>query len=530
MATHTPSNYLRRLLSKSTNMHHQKIGSVTLPERIQGIDIIRGVALFGILIINFTVDYQPLDSWSEKPVLDQVIYWPITFFIDEKFRAIYSFLFGLGFSIQMLRAEASNTPFISVYMRRLIVLYLFGVANQILSGGDILHNYAMVGLILLLLYKIPGKLLPLLAFVCFFVATSRNYFVKQEGMQSTTQRNVITVDTTILDSYVGVYEITPGRRVIITREGNKLFGEGRGGKPQLIATSEKEFVAEKTGAHFSFKDSFIKPMSIAMHLPSGTNVIARKIDMEISLAVEEMNASRKRKSTLSYRQFVNKNADNFWSGLKNWSWKDFLWYGTLTETLPLFLLGLYFGRRKLFNNVASNSRFLKLVTKYGLIIGLLMVGIATSFSAWNYFNNVKGNSYSLLTDALIDICWNLGAIITAIAYTSGIALIVEKSTWKNRLSFFVAVGRMGLTNYLLQSAAVVLILSYGLRLYGLGIFGRFMLALPIFAIILFISRWWFRHFKMGPFEWLWRSLTYWKIQPMQLKPTNKSKEKENANI
>src|SRR5688572_18583930 len=158
-------------------MQRQNLVPVALQERIQTIDIIRGVALFGILIINFTVDHRPLDSWTLKPLLDQFAYWPITFLIDDRFRSIYCFLFGLGFSIQMLRAEARNSPFVFIYMRRLIILYLIGVVNQILTASDILQNYAMVGVLLLLLYKLPRKFLPILALLCILIYWSYSYFL-----------------------------------------------------------------------------------------------------------------------------------------------------------------------------------------------------------------------------------------------------------------------------------------------------------------------------------------------------------------
>ena len=502
-------------------MQQQNLVPVAPQERIETIDIMRGVALFGILIINFTVDHRALAPWTQKPLLDQFAYWPITFFIDEKFRAIYCFLFGLGFSIQMLRAEAHNAPFVFIYIRRLIVLYFIGLANQILTGDDILHKYAMVGVILLILHKLPRKLLPFLALLCFFVSWIRNHPFQTAAspVQTVSQRHSITVDTTILDKYVGVYEIGPGRRTIITREGNKLFGQGRGGKLEWQAESEKDFFLTINDAHFSFlKDSSGKVTSINMHLGNGDVIIAQRIQMGITQAQKEMGKAP------DYKKSILKNANNFWNGLKNWSWKNFFWYGTLTETLPLFLMGLYFGRRSVFYDVATNRKFLQKVTKYCLFAGFIMMGIATVSGALDYFNISKESSHSKLINSLIGLCSNLGSMITAIAYVAGLALILEKVNWQKRLALFAPVGRMGLTNYLLQTTAITLILNYGFKLTTLGVFGRIMLALPVFVLLVFLSHWWFKHFRMGPFEWLWRSLTYWKIQPIRLKPLTKSEK------
>ncbi|MFN2458237.1 MAG: hypothetical protein ABR502_08570, partial [Chitinophagaceae bacterium] len=94
-------------------------------ERIQTIDIIRGFALFGITIVNFTVDSHniaPWEGWSGFS--DQLAFWTIGFFMDNKFMSIYCFLFGLGFTIQMQRAKTRNTSFTFVYIRRMVILYL----------------------------------------------------------------------------------------------------------------------------------------------------------------------------------------------------------------------------------------------------------------------------------------------------------------------------------------------------------------------------------------------------------------------
>jgi uncharacterized protein len=72
----------------------------------------------------------------------------------------------------------------------------------------------------------------------------------------------------------------------------------------------------------------------------------------------------------------------------------------------------------------------------------------------------------------------------------------------------------------MQSAFGVLIFfGYGLGLLTqIGAAASFGLAIVIFILQIFFSKWWFRHFTFGPFEWLWRSLTYLKIQPIVRKP------------
>src|SRR5262245_12394137 len=82
-----------------------------------------------------------------------------------------------------------------------------------------------------------------------------------------------------------------------------------------------------------------------------------------------------------------------------------------------------------------------------------------------------------------------------------------------------AVGRMALTNYLATSL-VCTTLFYG---YGLDFFGTihrpllYAIVLAIWSLQLLISPLWLEPFRFGPAEWLWRSLTYWKLQPMRVR-------------
>ena len=65
-------------------MPHQNLQPLAMQERIQTIDIIRGFALFGILIINFTVDHGLTELWAGfSGFVDQLVYWPVAFFFPE---------------------------------------------------------------------------------------------------------------------------------------------------------------------------------------------------------------------------------------------------------------------------------------------------------------------------------------------------------------------------------------------------------------------------------------------------------------
>jgi uncharacterized protein len=104
----------------------------------------------------------------------------------------------------------------------------------------------------------------------------------------------------------------------------------------------------------------------------------------------------------------------------------------------------------------------------------------------------------------------------SLGYVCAIILAYESTAWQVRLRPFGAVGRTALTNYLLQSILGTTIFYS----YGLGWFGRVGPALlliatvVVFAIQVAFSAWWLSRWRFGPMEWLWRSLTYRKRQPL----------------
>jgi uncharacterized protein len=133
------------------------LGPVLPGERIHVLDVLRGFALFGVLLANmvwFFSGYGNLEPetaaglWTAA--LDPIVLELHSFFVSQKFISIFSFLFGVGFAIQISRAQARGTLVTPLYVRRLMWLLVFGVAHMLLIYyGDILHLYALLGLLLI---------------------------------------------------------------------------------------------------------------------------------------------------------------------------------------------------------------------------------------------------------------------------------------------------------------------------------------------------------------------------------------------
>ena len=135
-------------------MPGNSIAPIQPKERISEIDIIRGLALFGILMVNMSFFKVPIfferypSNFPEG--IEQISAWVIQFFFTGKFYAIFSFLFGLGFYIFMERTLARGMELVPLYRRRLFALLAFGFIHLLfIWSGDILFAYALVGFIML---------------------------------------------------------------------------------------------------------------------------------------------------------------------------------------------------------------------------------------------------------------------------------------------------------------------------------------------------------------------------------------------
>ncbi len=122
-------------------------------ERQSFLDALRGMALFGILVVNIAVFSSPFYgsglSNDHNTIWDQAISFLVAAVFETKFYLIFSFLFGYSFTIQMMSAEQKGKPFAKSFMRRLLGLWVLGVLHAVLLyHGDILSTYAVMGLCL----------------------------------------------------------------------------------------------------------------------------------------------------------------------------------------------------------------------------------------------------------------------------------------------------------------------------------------------------------------------------------------------
>ena len=178
---------------------------------------------------------------------------------------------------------------------------------------------------------------------------------------------------------------------------------------------------------------------------------------------------------------------------------------------PLFLLGLYAGKRAVFQNMEANLTFIKKTWKWGLVIGLTMSIVKLICK-----NLMAGDLYSFYSAFHTGAAF-LGDVGLCLFFMTSIVLLYQNRKWSFIFKPLAYMGRMALSNYLFQSIVCTTIFySYGFGLYGkVGVALGLVLAIAIFTIQIFISKYWFKHFQFGPVEWLWKSLTYGKLFGMK---------------
>jgi uncharacterized protein len=408
---------------------------VPVGERIQLLDVLRGFALFGVLVANLvwlvTSENVSREQMAALPTAatDQAARYLVNFFIDGKFYTLFSFLFGLGFSIQMARA-AERGDATRTYLRRLTVLLAIGFAHAFLLWyGDILNIYALLGYLL---------------FFCRGLS-SRTLFILSALL-------ILLPETLI-----------------------RVLPQLAGGPERSAATQAVEDAAEEAERKALKAHRF----QVYTH---GT-----------------------------YGQVVAEHVAFFFS---NWLFQ--LYFNC--AVFGKFLLGLVAGRLRLFHDPEQHLPLFRRLLLWGLVVGVLGNTIEVAHG-WLEDNDILHHT----SPVILATVWiaDFGFVGLAAFYAAAIVLLLRNPRWRARLMLLAPLGRMALTNYLTHSL-IYAFLFYGYGI-GLGLLGKvgatacLLLGILIYTMQILFSRWWLSRFAFGPMEWLWRSLTYGKLQPMALR-------------
>lgn len=371
----------------------------TQAERYPQIDVLRGLALFGVVIVNIeTVFRVPLLEHilrheTGASQADRIVALLIAVALEFKAVTIFSFLFGASIAIQAERSASRSVSMRSFLVRRLAWLFLAGTVHLFLVwNGEILALYAICGILLL-----PSLKLPWPAFV--------------------------------------------------------LVGSGAIVFPEVVSLG-LPFPSDKEGA-------------------------------ELIRQAREVYANGGFLSILRFR----------WH--ESWALIVPLLLATLPRTVGLMYLGMAAWRSGILREPEKHRGKLWMFLAAGLAFGAAVMALPRVLAGLSF----------------------AAPILVALAYTSAVLLWLKPS----RTTFppgFRAIGQMALTNYLAQS----FVLSFVFYGYGLGLFGRIgsasaaCIGVLLYALQIQFSNLWLARYRFGPFEWLWRSVAYWKRQPIRRAP------------
>lgn len=376
-------------------------------ERYKPLDILRGLALFGVLLVNLETVFRVslfqhiLVFHTEPGWANHLTDWLVAGVLEFKALTLFCLLFGVGTALQAERASSRGVSLTPFLLRRFAVLLALGLCHLWLFwNGDILALYAVCGLLLVPFVRLPWRTLVALGAAVIALP----YFIWFALPWPDTEALRVHVDNA-----------------------NRTYGHG-----------------------------------------------------------------------------------SFWEILR------FRWQETRTLILPLLLATLPRTLGLMMWGVAAwRSGILREPAKHRtlLVWTCLLAGVTGAAMTAMHMIAESSGQPPLLPGVLVD----LGSSMPlALAYAAGLLLWLTPSR-SAALPGLAAAGRMALTNYLAQSV-ILSFLFYG---YGLGLFGRIgtapgaLIGIALYAAQLAASRWWLQRFRFGPVEWLWRSLTYGRRQPIR---------------
>lgn len=400
-------------------------GPVTDAARIGSLDVLRGFAVLGILVMNIQsfsmigAAYMNPYAYGDMTGANQFVWFLGHLLADMKFMAIFSMLFGAGVVLMSERRTAAGKPSAGLHYRRMLGLLLFGALHgYLLWYGDILFTYAVCGGWVYFLRRLRPKHLIIVGLISVAVSSGISIF-----WQAT------------------IPWWPPG-------EIEKLETEWWDPPPQAVDHQVE-----------AYRGTWTQQQAI-------------------------------RSPETAFMQTFLLVTNTLWRA-----------GGLMLIGMALFKLGVFSAER----STAFYTRLLAV----GAFVGLPVVAFGVWFkesSGWDirsaFFGGDQFNYWA--------------SILVALGWIAAVMLVVKSGVLPRLTARLTDVGRMALSCYLLETIICTTIFyGHGLGLYGsIERTGQIAIVFAVWFVLLGFCPWWMRHFRFGPFEWLWRSLTYWKLQPL----------------
>ena len=423
-------------------------------DRINALDIIRGIALLGILLMNingmglpFSYGNPNIAGGAEGANLNVWIVNNMLF--EGTMRGLFTLLFGAGVILLTSRLEKNGAGIktADIYYRRILWLLLFGIihAYLLLWDGEILYPYALFGLMLFPFRNTSPKRLIIMGLCLLSIGIAWDTSERFEDLK--TQKE-------------GIEAIAAKEALVLTKENDSLNKDQQAAydkweKMQKTKTPEEvaERIADMQGGYFSVMMAKVKE-----------------------------------------NQFMQT-----WVTYRFWPW----------DLLSFMLIGMAFFKLRIFHGERT-FKFYLIFAIVGYLIGLSINYYETSI--------ILDGKFDVMSFSKASPTYEIGRIFTTLGHVGLFMLFIKSRALGFLQKALAAVGKMALTNYLMHSIiAGFVFFGFGFGLYGqLERSELYYVVGGIWLFQLIASPIWLKYFRFGPAEWLWRSLTYKKKQPFKI--------------
>lgn len=417
-------------------------------DRIRSLDVLRGVAVLGILLVNvwayglvFPASTSPRYVGANTP-LDQAVVFFVWMVAYTKFLPVFSMLFGAGVVLFSERVEARGLKARGLFFSRQLWLLVLGLVHAyLLWNGDILVPYAICGMIVFVLRRKKPRTLVIVGVALILVPLALGqvggFFVEMA------QRDGEAAEAVLASGG----ELTAGQQQALDawREQRKTWSPTSGDTQEVIDAMRSSYgvMLEHTVPETLMLHAVLYPL------------------------------------------------------LYNW-----IIAGLMLIGMALYTTGILSGDRA--------DSFYARAAAVCYAVGLPVVAAA-------FFIDIAVGDRAAMQVRLVFPMQQLSGSTVALGHVALIVLAARRG-WLGFLEpRFAAAGRMAFSNYIAQTLICITIF-YG---FGFGLFhamNRLELlgvAVAISALELWWSPWWLARFRFGPLEWLWRSLTYRRLQPLR---------------
>ncbi len=478
--------------------------TIASPSRLSTLDLIRGIAVLGILPVNIEFFAGTVFQNKDLPVSHTFVDVLVLLIFEGKMVTLLSLLFGVGLALQADQAKLEGRRFAPYYLGRMTVLYIFGLLNVfLLFPFDILTSYAVVGVFALLFLRCTQRTLRrwfigFFSWCCFITLT-------------------LAVLSLIIPSFTEDIEEkkTESAKIAATEV---AAASPTTSSPPSISSSSSSAPTTNTNAATS-SDSNTKTKTASTADKKQQSPAARKTAEERRVETVERFTERYFGEDAEKRIVLQGTWQDIiiYRGLYFLALIIFFWLQAGWYMFGCVLLGIWLARQRFFHDSEARQTLMRKMWLTCLVLAVIFhVGVAADYlySPEDFFH------YLILV---------LGALPLALVYLMSITHWSDKpsgpaAAWlKARLR---TVGRMSMTNYLLGSFLCCLVfykqpLGFGLGLYGsLGRPAILSVALAIWIFLILFSHLWLERlgFHQGPSEWLLAKLTKRRRQQNQSQP------------